>query len=372
VEPHTLDDLLNLAIQIQQIPAPTFDEAERAKFLAERFMAEGLTSVEIDKNWNVYGCLKGRGDCRPLIVSAHLDTVFPVGTDLTIHKAPGVIQGPGIGDNSLGVAGLLGLLWTLRSQPGIGLLPGDLWLVANTGEEGLGNLRGMRSLVERFGKDVMAYLVLEGMSFGQVFNRGLGVQRYRIQVNTPGGHSWVDYGKPSAVHELTVLANRLVGFSLPEKPRTTMNIGVIGGGTTINTIASMAYLELDLRSESANVLADLSDQVQRQVQWVNREQIRAECSLIGQRPAGRISAKHPLVRLAQRCLEAQGVPAPLNIGSTDANFPLSLGLPAVCIGLTRGNGAHTPEEQIQTGPLYQGLSQLVMLVEEAFRELPNA
>ena len=371
METWILDDLLELTIQLQQIPAPTFHEAERAQFLRERFIADSLTSVEIDPTGNVFGCLKGRGDCRPLIISAHLDTVFPEDTDLTVHRMPGAIQGPGIGDNSLGVAGLLGLLWSLRSRPGIDLLPGDLWLVANTGEEGLGNLRGMRSLVERFGSDVLAYLVLEGMSFGQVFNRGLGVQRYCIQVETPGGHSWVDYGKPSAVHELTALANRLVGLPLPKKPRTTLNIGVISGGTTINTIASKAYLELDLRSENVDALADLTDKVQRQVQLVQREKIHAECTLIGQRPAGKISSRHPLVLLAQRCLEAQGVPAPLNIGSTDANVPLSLGLPAVCVGLTRGSGAHTLQEHIQIAPLSQGLDQLVMLVRGAFRDLPK-
>ncbi len=367
-----LDNMLELTILLQQIPAPTFHEAERAQFVRERFIAEGLGSVTIDKAGNVLGCLKGRGDCRPLIVSAHLDTVFPESTDLTIYRKPGVIQGPGIGDNSLGVAGLLGLLWALRAQPETGNLPGDLWLVANTGEEGLGNLRGMRSLVERFGTEALAYLVIEGLSFGQVFNRGLGVQRFRIQVDTPGGHSWVDYGKPSAVHELTALVNRITGLSLPKKPRTTLNVGVISGGTTVNTIASTAYLELDLRSENLSALADLVDKVQHQVQFLQREQVRVECTLIGQRPAGRISARHPLVLLAQRCLEAQGVPAPLNIGSTDANVPLSQGLPSVCVGLTRGSGAHTLQEQILTAPLSQGLIQLVMLVKGSFWELPNA
>jgi len=154
MEPRLLDDLLELTIRLQQIPAPTFHETERARFLRDQFVAENLEMVEIDHAGNVLGCLKGRGECRPLVVSAHLDTVFPEGTDLTIRRTPGVIQGPGIGDNSLGVAGLLGILWALRSQPGACPLPGDLWLAANTGEEGLGNLRGMRTLVSRFGKEV--------------------------------------------------------------------------------------------------------------------------------------------------------------------------------------------------------------------------
>jgi di/tripeptidase len=197
----------------------------------------------------------------------------------------------------------------------------------------------------------------------------LGVQRYRIQVNTPGGHSWVDYGKPSAVHELVLLASRLVGLSLPKKPRTSLNIGVISGGTSVNTIAATATLELDLRSENVNVLTDLSSEIQHQVQSLLREQVGVECTLIGQRPAGKLSSRHPLVLLAQRCLETQGVPAPLNIGSTDANAPLSQGLPAVCVGLTRGSGAHTLQEQILTSSLAQGLNQLAMLVNGAYREL---
>jgi acetylornithine deacetylase/succinyl-diaminopimelate desuccinylase-like protein len=369
MEPHLLERVLDLAVQVQQIPAPTFFESGRAKFVQERFLSEGLTSVGLDQAGNVLGCLKGRGESRPLVVSAHLDTVFPFGVDLAIRRTPGLIQGPGIGDNSLGVAGLFGLLWFLRSQPETLPLPGDLWLVANTGEEGLGNLRGMFALVERFGKEALAYLVIEGMSFGQVFNRGLGVQRYRIQVNTPGGHSWVDYGKPSAVHELVLLANRLVGLPLPKKPRTSLNIGVISGGTTVNTIAATATLELDLRSENVNALTDLSSEVQHQVQSLLREQVCVECTLIGQRPAGKLSSRHPLVLLAQRCLETQGVPAPLNIGSTDANAPLSQGFPAVCVGLTRGSGAHTLQEQILTSSLAQGLNQLAMLVNGAFREL---
>lgn len=367
-----VDQLLELTIRLQQIPAPTFFEAKRAQFVRECFCAEKLELVEVDNTGNVLGCLKGSGDSRPVIVSAHLDTVFPESTDLTFQREPGVIRGPGIGDNSLGVAGLLGLLWALRSQADSCQLPGDLWLVANTGEEGLGNLRGMRSLVERFGKDALAYIIIEGMSFGQIYNRGLGVQRYRIQVDTPGGHSWVDYGKPSAVHELAALASRLAGLALPQKPRTTLNVGVISGGTTVNTIASTAYLELDLRSENLNSLADLVDKVHHQMQNIQKEQVRVKCTLIGQRPAGKISARHPLVLLAQRCLEAQGVPAPLNIGSTDANVPLSQGLPAVCVGLTRGSGAHTLQEQILTAPLAQGLNQLVMLVKGVFAELQNA
>jgi tripeptide aminopeptidase len=361
--------LLNLAIQIQQIPAPTFDELARASFLREKFLSEGLGEVSIDDLGNVFARLQGRGESRPLVVSAHTDTVFPLDTRLELKRNEDSLSGPGIGDNSLGVAGLFGLLWGLRQDKLTGKLPGDIWLVANVGEEGLGDLRGMRAVVERFGNTPLAYIVLEGMALSQIFHRGLVVKRYRIDVITSGGHSWVDYGRPSAIHELAGLIVQLNALPLPAKPRTTLNIGVISGGTTVNTIASHAYLELDLRSESARPLKELDDQVKTLVQSANRQGIRASFELIGERPAGKIPVSHPLVILASHCLRAQGIKPRLNIGSTDANLPLSLGLPAICIGLTNGSGAHSMNETIQVAPLSSGLNQLLMLVEEAFTQL---
>ena len=195
-----------------------------------------------------------------IIVTAHSDTVFPLDTDLTISYQPGTIHGPGIGDNSLGVAGLFGLLWQLRQSETT--LPGDLWLVANVCEEGLGDLKGMRAVVDRFGDEPRAYIVVEGMALGQVYHRGLGVQRYRITAKGQGGHSWVDYGTPSAIHELATLVTRIAALKLPEKPRTTLNVGIISGGTSVNTVAAEASLQLDLRSEGREALASLIQQVE--------------------------------------------------------------------------------------------------------------
>ena len=361
--------VLDLALQIQQIPAPTFQEGERAAFVQARFEAEGLQDVAIDSLGNVYARLPGSGRGRPLVVSAHLDTVFPAGTNLRLVRKAEKIYGPGLGDNSLGVAGLFGLLWFARRNGRS--LPGDLWLVANVGEEGLGDLCGMRAVVDRFKDEPLAYLVLEGMALGQVYNRGLGVRRYRIAARTAGGHSWVDYGTPSAVHELAGLASRLAGLSLPENPRTTLNIGLITGGFSVNTIASQAHLELDLRSESPQVLAALAAQVEKMVETANRAGVSFTAKLTGSRPVGEIPFDHPLVTLAQHCLKSADVPTYLNIGSTDANIPLSRGLPAICLGLTLGDGAHTLDEFIDTQWLPRGLSQLSYLVQDLFREYPN-
>lgn len=361
------NQVLALAGDIQQIPAPTFSERERAAFVQRLMQAEGLLDVHQDETGNVYGRLAGRGEAAPLIVSAHLDTVFPAGTDLTLRQGEGMLSGPGIGDNSLGVAGLFGLLWMLRQA---GQPPrGDIWLVGNVGEEGLGDLCGMKAVVRRFEAAVSAYLVLEGMSLGQVYHRGLGVQRFRITVQAPGGHSWANYGRPSAIHRLARLITRLESLPVPAAPRSSLNVGVIAGGTSVNTIAAQAHLELDLRSEAVSALVDLVAQVEHLVAESSQpeEGVTCRAEVIGLRPAGGMAADHPLVMLAMNCLRAQGISPALRIGSTDANIPLSQGLPAVCVGLTTGSGAHTLRENIQTAPLGSGLGQLLALAQGAFQ-----
>jgi len=367
-------DVVNLAIEIQQIAAPTFEESRRAEFIRKYFSDLGVQNVFIDDRGNVHALIQGRGEKPPVVVSAHLDTVFPRETDLTITRTPETIYGPGIGDNSIGLAGLFGLYWSLQEtnvrQNATLPLPGDLWLVANVCEEGLGNLAGMKAVVNRFGGNVLAYIVLEGMSLGQIYHRGLGVRRYRISVHTRGGHSWVDYGKPSAIHELAELVVKIKTLALPVEPRTSLNVGVISGGTTVNTIAAEASLQLDLRSTNSQALGILINQVETLVDQANQkggDGFRVESEVIGDRPSGEIRADHSLVGLAVKSLEAYGITARLNIGSTDTNEPLSRGFPAICVGLTTGGGSHTVNEYIDIKPIAQGLGALVGLVQAVFQ-----
>ena len=389
--------ILNLAIAIQQIPAPTFHEAARAEFVCARFSDEDLADVEMDGAGNVYARLagfkcrpgpadivpakyppkvpeaqrrgrgEGEGSGKALVVSAHLDTIFPSSTDLHFEREPERILAPGIGDNSLGVAGLFGLVWALRERSLT--LPGDLWLVANVGEEGLGDLRGMKSLVGRFGSSPLAYIVLEGLALGQIYHRGLGVRRYRVTVRTPGGHSWIDYGQPSAIHELTALSTRIAALEPSHTPRTTLNIGVISGGSSVNTIAAEAMLELDLRSEGVEALEALAGQVEQLVHAAQKPGVTVETEIVGLRPSGELPADHPLVRLAADCLRAAGVEPHLNTGSTDANLPLSRGLPSLTIGLTTGGRAHTVHEFINLPPLEKGMDQVLRLVSKVWAVL---
>jgi len=361
-----VERVIERAITIQQIPAPTFAESARAALVKRLFLQEGLTDIQIDSVGNVLARLPGEGKARPLIVSAHLDTVFPTGTDLSVRRDDEKVYGAGIGDNSLGVAALFALIWELKASHSP--LPGDIWLVGNVCEEGLGDLRGMNAVIERFGGEVTAYLILEGMALGQVYHRGLGVRRYRISIETRGGHSWVDYGRPSASHELANLIVHLNNIPLPSQPRTTLNVGVVSGGTSINTIAAQATLELDTRSEGRQELINLAAQVDDIVERAQHsEAVSITKEVIGERPTGEIPVTHPLVELTVKCIQDLGITVRLNIGSTDANAPLSRGYPAVTIGLTNGYGSHTVGEFIQIAPLYQGLRQLFSLVENAFR-----
>lgn len=363
-----IQQIIELAIEIQQIPAPTFNELKRAEFVREIFAREGLSEVSIDDVGNVYGLLSNvegqTSKVKPLVISAHTDTVFPLEMDLKVRREADRVYGIGIGDNSLGVAGLVGLIWMIRERNI--KMNGDVWFVANVCEEGLGDLRGMKAVVGRFGADVQAYLVLEGMALGHVYHRAVGVKRYRVTVKTRGGHSWSDYGQPSAIHELAKLAVQLSSMELPREPRTTMNVGKISGGTSINVIAAEAWLELDLRSEGQASLAKLIADAEKLIREASKPGLSIEADVIGQRPAGELDANHPLIQLALECVREQGLEAILTTGSTDANIPLSKNFPALVLGISTGGGAHTKDEYINTAPVEKGMEQLVRFVESAW------
>ncbi|GAP05869.1 MAG TPA: peptidase M20 [Anaerolinea thermolimosa] len=365
IDSRQTQQVVETACLIQQIPAPTFHEEQRAAYVLEQFQQQNLTNPHLDAVGNVLACLKGQPGASPLIISAHLDSVFPPGYPLPLQRQEDQIIGPGIGDNALGLAALLHLPHLLRQT---GIFPeGDLWLAATVGEEGLGNLSGMRHLVEQFTDRPLAYLSLEGMGLGNIIHRGLGVDRYRFTVKTAGGHSWSDYGAPSAIHELVNLANRLLKLRLTRRPRSTLNIGILQGGTSINAIAASATMEVDFRSESAVALEELVTQALRSAKSLERPGVSIETTRIGWRPAGSIPASHPLVQLGVTILRSLNLSPHLDIASTEANLPLSLGLPALTLGLTIGHHAHTLDETIQVSPLAKGLAALVHFVARVWK-----
>lgn len=359
------DWTLEEALCIQQIAAPTFHEAERARHIAGRFADLGLADTAMDEVSNVYGRWAGRRSDAAILILAHTDTVFAADTDLTVERRGNIIQGPGLGDNSIGVAGLLGLMKFLHEsdvQPAC-----DIWFAANSCEEGLGDLKGAKALFARLGSQISAVINLEGLAFGHIYNAGIAVHRLRITARADGGHSWLHYGRPSAIHSLLELGMQIASLDIPSRPRTTFNIGLIEGGQAINAIASQASLWLDLRSVSPAALERLRRQVHQLVQLQRQKGLEYDLEVVGDRPAGHISADHALVKGALAALAETGVKGALEAGSTDGNVPLSQGCPAVTIGITRGGHAHRLDEYIEARPVRSGLKQLIALTLAAAR-----
>jgi len=356
-----MEDILAEAIQIQQIHAPTFHELARANHALSRFGNLGLEDTTIDAVYNTSGRLRGSNPESPaLLISAHTDTVFTSDTDLTVRREKGRVYGPGLGDNSLGVAALIALADTLRQfhiNP-----PADIWFLANSREEGLGDLGGIRAFYERHGKELGTAIVLEGMALGQVYHAGIAVRRLRIICQAEGGHSWQRFGEPNAIHTLVQIGAQVAKLQPPPTPKTTFNIGLIDGGHSVNSLATEASFYLDLRSQETAALADLEGQVMAIVRHFEAtDSVAITVDVVGDRPAGTIDRTHPLVRAAEVALQTVGIQPSFEASSTDANLLLANGIPAVTIGITRGSHAHRPDEYIETGPIAAGLRQVLLL-----------
>ena len=348
-----------LARKICAIPAPTFHEAERAAFVAEQFRARGLAPLG-DPAGNVTTRRLGTRRDGALLFAAHTDTVFPLGTDLTVREHGGRLHGPGIGDNSLAVAALL-MLPRVLDEAGV-RTRADLLLCANTGEEGLGDLRGIKQVVADHRAELGAVIAMEGLNLGRVTHQAVGSRRLRITVTGPGGHSWGAFGNPSAIHVLGEIIAAIARLPVPREPKTTYNVGQIEGGVSVNTIAPSANLVLDLRSIDPVALEALVGQIDAIVRGAQRGEIRVTSEVIGDRPAGRLAPDAPLMLTTLAALRELGIEPTLDASSTDANVPLALGIPAVCIGLTRGGHAHRSDEYIELAPIGRGMQQLVLLV----------
>lgn len=348
------------AVAIQQIPAPTFAEKQRAEHVMNTFRSLGLAQVETDDLCNVYGRLPGRRhDAPAVMLAAHTDTVFPASADLSIRREGDQISGAGLGDNSIGVAGLLALISALHQTTTTPET--DLWFVATSREEGLGDCGGMRAAFARLKPLIGSVINVEGLAFGHIYHAGIAVRRLKITAHTPGGHSWLHFGRPSAIHCIVQLGGQIVALQPPQNPRTTYNIGMIEGGQSINSIATEASLWLDLRSEETTALAGLERRVRLGISALSSDDVSFTVEVVGDRPAGSIPPNHPLVVRAQEALAQVGMRGTLETGSTDGNIPLSEGCPTVTVGITRGGNAHRLDEYVEISPLASGLRQLILL-----------
>ena len=357
-----LDQVLDETVHLCRIPAPTFEEAERAVYVAERMRAIGLTDVKIDHIHNVTGILSAGSTGPTTLVAAHLDTVFPRATPLQVRRTKQRLYGPGIGDNCVAVAAMLSVAAAMRHlQP---RPPGRVIFAANVGEEGLGNLCGIRALLETWQGQVDTVIAVEGHGIDEVRTTGIGSTRLEVTFTGPGGHSWGAFGLPSAIHAMGSAIHQIARLQVPQAPKTTFNVGVVEGGGSVNTIAPRATMLVDLRSVDPAQLVRLEERVARLLQEVQQETgVQVTSCIVGQRPAAALATDHPLchgVNDIRKYLHLR--PAVFSAASTDANLPLSLGIPAVCLGITRGALAHTVQEYIDTAPVGGGLKQLLLTI----------
>jgi tripeptide aminopeptidase len=364
-EAQTIEDQVRLC----QIPAPPFKEAARAKAYAEAFRALGLKSVRIDKEGNVLGERPGLARRPHLVFSAHLDTVFPEDTDVTVKREGAVMRGPGIGDDCRGLAVVLAVVRAL-GKAGV-QTPGTITFVGTVGEEGLGDLRGVKALFrETLKGEVDRFVSIDGTGLG-ITHIGVGSLRYRVAFKGPGGHSYGAFGLANPVHALGRAIAKVADFEVPREPKTTFNVGRVGGGTSVNSIAFESWMEVDMRSADPAALKSVDASFHKAVdtalaeeneRWNNNGRLTVEKRLVGDRPAGRTPADAPIVAAAVSVTKALGLPVALDEGSTDANIPMSLNIPAVTIdGGGRGTGAHSLGETFDTTNSWQGTQRATLL-----------
>jgi acetylornithine deacetylase/succinyl-diaminopimelate desuccinylase-like protein len=352
----TDDTTVEEQLRIAMIASPPFGEDRRGEWVAARFADIGLSNVHRDGEGNVLGTLAGTGDSDgAIIVAAHLDTVFPADTPLHVRKEGHRLYVPGIADNARGLAALLAIA---RALTATGVAPTrTIVLAGTTGEEGIGDLRGVKYLFREDGgfRGAAAFIALDGTDSRRIVTSAVGSKRFRIAIRGPGGHAWADRGSANAAHALGDVLAALSALRLPPRPAWSLNVGRIGGGTSINAIPEEAWLELDLRSEAGETLASLEEfalaRVRQAVRSANTHRLRGTAALtvdvdcIGSRPAGRTRLDSNLVDAAKEATRYIGRRPEVVASSTDANVPMALGIPAIAIGAGgESGGMHTVGE----------------------------
>jgi acetylornithine deacetylase/succinyl-diaminopimelate desuccinylase-like protein len=380
-EPQTIDD----QVRICEVPAPSFKERARGELLRQTFERLGLRNVQVDAAGNVRGDRPGAASRPRIVISAHLDTVFPEGTDVKVKREGTILRGPGIGDDCRGLAVLVGIVRAMR-QANV-QTTGSITFVATVGEEGLGDLRGVRVL---FGvaepddrrsasargsapgrsADIDRFVSIDGTGLG-ITNVGVGSIRYRVTFKGPGGHSFSAFGLPNPIGAMGRAIAKVGEFQVPSSPKTTFNVGRVGGGTSINSIPSDAWMEVDMRSPDSPALSALEARFLRAVdaataeeneRWRMAQTVTAVKERVGYRPAAATPADSVIVRTAEAVHKALGLPFTLNESSTDSNIPMSLGIPAITIGGGgRGLAAHSDHESFDTSDSWLGTQRALLL-----------
>ena len=344
-------------VSICEIPAPPFQEERRAAVLKKRFEALGLRNVRIDSIGNVIAERPGTGGGPVVVIAAHLDTVFPEETDVKVKRDGTMLRGPGIGDDCRGLAVLLAVAKAMgaasvRTQ-------GTVYFVANVGEEGPGNLRGVKHLFAKPPAKIDYFISVDGTGLG-LTSKAVGSNRYKVSYKGPGGHSYGAFGMPSPIHALGRAIAKISAIQVPRTPKTTFNVGIVEGGTSVNTISPLGAMEMDLRSESPEELAKLDALFRKAVdealteenaRWPqSRARVTVDVQSMGIRPAAAPPDSQRIIQTAQAAARALGFETPGSASSTDANWPMSLGIQAITLdGGGQGQGAHSLTESYDDG-----------------------
>ena len=358
-------------MRLTEIPAPSFQEEKRAAAVKVLLAAEGL-KVQSDKIGNVIGELPGANEKEIILVTAHLDTVFPAGTEVKVTRESERLVAPGISDNGTGLAALVALARAMRAakiRPQRSIL-----FAANVGEEGEGNLRGMRALIDAYRTKLRAVVVLDGSGTDFVTTRALASRRLEVTITGPGGHSWSDFGMVNPINAMVRGAVRFINTKVPASPRTTFNLGQIEGGTSVNSIPYEAKLKADLRSEADEEIARMEAALRESVAAGVRDEmdnardpskgkLEWKVELIGSRPGGELKADSALLAALRAADEAVGNESRIERSSTDANIPLSMGIDAIAIGAGgTGGGAHSLQEWYEPAGREFGLKRALLTV----------
>jgi tripeptide aminopeptidase len=363
-EPQTIEDQVRLC----EVEAPPFKESKRAEVYARMFREAGLQNVRIDKEGNVLGDRPGAQPRPHLVFSAHLDTVFPEGTDVKVKREGSMLRGPGIGDDCRGLAVVLAVIRAMN-QAKI-QTPGPITFVGTVGEEGLGDLRGVKYLFNEGMKgQIDRFVSIDGTGLG-ITHTAVGSLRYRVTFKGPGGHSYGAFGLSNPLHALGRAVDKISQFEVPADPKTTFNVGRVGGGTSVNSIPFEAWFEMDMRSASPSALQAIDQKFHRAVDEAVKEEdarwkknvLSVDKALVGNRPAGQTPANSPIVQAAISVTRALGFAVTLDEGSTDSNIPMNLGIPAITIdGGGRGREAHALGESFDSTNSWQGSQRALLL-----------
>lgn len=363
IEAHR-EEAYDLLIELAQIPAPSNHEEVRAEFCRAWLEAQGAEGVYIDEALNVIYPIGCDGEGAISVYMAHSDVVFPDTDPLPLRIEEGRIYCPGVGDDTANaVALLMAAKYIAQHKPS--LTDGGVLLVINSGEEGLGNLKGCRAIMARYGSRVKEFVTFDGYAEG-VACRAVGSKRYRVEVDTEGGHSYGKFGNRNAIAYLASLIDTLYTVKVPPKGKTTYNVGTISGGTSVNTIAQHAEMLYEFRSDEYESLAVMERHFNAAVEFYRTKGIEVTVTLLGERPCGIDidEAAHGalMTRAAKAVADHYGLEVRFRPGSTDCNIPLSMGIPAVCVGCVRGGGAHTREEYVEIDSLAPGLGVALEMI----------